>query len=148
MSVLTLSRISGSDKWDVVLNSDNELVDSITIQLLTEQRVTELVDTSIQSSPGWFGNTYSVVPGWQLGSKLHLLQGYKLNEDTLSRAEGYAKECLQFLVDDGVADKIDVEAERADMDDPSIEMLALSIEITKPGELSSALIGIWEIAIS
>ena len=43
---------------------------------------------------------------FKMGSKLWLLSQNRANQKTLSLAESYASECLQWMVDDGLAENI------------------------------------------
>lgn len=61
------------------------------------------------------------------GSRLWLLRRSKMTPDVLARAESYAREALAWLIDDGVARRIDVEA-AADRTD----WLVLSVVIWRP----------------
>jgi phage gp46-like protein len=48
----------------------------------------------------------------RIGSRLWLLARAKLTLTTVQRAQDYAEEALQWLIDDGVAARIAVRAER------------------------------------
>lgn len=48
----------------------------------------------------------------RIGSRLWLLSREKILNSTFVRAREYAREALQWLIDDGVATKVDVLAER------------------------------------
>lgn len=48
----------------------------------------------------------------KIGSRLWLLSREKILPSTFNRAREYAQEALQWLIDDGVASKVDVLAER------------------------------------
>ncbi|PPU93960.1 hypothetical protein XalbCFBP2523_04690 [Xanthomonas albilineans] len=61
---------------------------------------------------GWWGDTYPVVANDRIGSRLWLLARAKLTPSTVQRAQDYAEEALQWLIDDGVAARIAVRAER------------------------------------
>lgn len=43
---------------------------------------------------------------FQIGSKLWLLSQKRANQETVSLAESYASECLQWLIDDGIAQTV------------------------------------------
>ncbi|WP_307734443.1 phage GP46 family protein [Xanthomonas albilineans] len=61
---------------------------------------------------GWWGDTYPVVANDRIGSRLWLLARAKLTPSTVQRAQDYAEEALQWLIEDGVAARIAVRAER------------------------------------
>lgn len=60
---------------------------------------------------GWLGDAMADVAGDRLGSRLWLLDREKQTEETRRRAIEYAGEALQWLIDDGLASTIDIEAE-------------------------------------
>ncbi len=64
---------------------------------------------------GWWGDTYPVVANDRIGSRLWLLARAKLTPSTVQRAQDYAEEALQWLIEDGVAARIAVRAERQDL---------------------------------
>lgn len=57
---------------------------------------------------GWWGDTYATVAGDRIGSRLWLLQREKILPLTLQRAEAYAKEALQWMIDDRLVERITV----------------------------------------
>lgn len=59
---------------------------------------------------GWVGDLVAPVEGDKIGSKLWLLARRKQNEQTRRDGEAYAREALQWLIDDGWAAQIDVVA--------------------------------------
>lgn len=83
---------------------------------------------------GWWADTYAEVPGDHFGSRLWLLRRAKLTDETLLRAKEYARESLVWLLDDGVASDVEVEAVRGGLD-----RLDLMVTIRKPGDKSIAM---------
>jgi len=61
------------------------------------------------SRRGWWGDALLEIP---FKSKLWLLERAKLTDETLSRAEEYAKTALAYLVVDGIADDVQAVATR------------------------------------
>lgn len=62
---------------------------------------------------GWWGDAYADQEADRIGSRLWLLARDKQLPATLRKAEAYATQALQWLVDDGVASAVDVSAEWA-----------------------------------
>jgi phage gp46-like protein len=60
---------------------------------------------------GWWGDAVPPVPGDRIGSRLWLLHREKQTRETRLRAEEYAREALGWLVEDQVAERLEVEAE-------------------------------------
>lgn len=69
---------------------------------------------------GWWGDTYPTVTSDRIGSRLWLLGREKITNDTLNRARDYAKEALQWLIDDGVAARVEASAVRSGMDEAQL----------------------------
>jgi phage gp46-like protein len=80
------------------------------ISILTDRRAS---DDDINDDPndkrGWWGDLVSPTP---IGSKLWLLDRSKTTPDILVKAKQYIEECLQWMIDDEVAIKIEVFVER------------------------------------
>lgn len=72
---------------------------------------------------GWWGDTYPTVTGDRIGSRLWLLGREKITNDVLNRARDYAIEALQWMLDDGVAARIDVDSQRGGMDEAQLNIV-------------------------
>ena len=93
------------------LAEDDGLETAVTISLFTDRRAND--DDELPSGDdrrGWWGDALAEVSGDRIGSRLWLLSREKQLPDVLSRAREYALEALQWLVDDGVARSVNVEA--------------------------------------
>lgn len=90
---------------------DNPLARAVIISLFSWRRANE--DDEVDGDrQGWWADTYADIPGDQTGSRLWLLLRQKITSETARLAEEYAEEALQWLIDDGVASRVNVEAER------------------------------------
>jgi phage gp46-like protein len=65
---------------------------------------------------GWWGDSFASIANDRIGSRLWLLTRAKLLPDTVARAREYALEALQWLIDDGVAARVEVDTERQGID--------------------------------
>lgn len=104
---------------------------AVLMSLFTDRRASvddELPDSNSDDRKGWWGDQVVVEEGDQIGSKLWLLSRGKTDQDTMIKAEGYAKEALQWLLDDEVSAKNEVTVERLNRPDGSAT-LALGVEI-------------------
>lgn len=103
----------GPDQLALGLQSTNPLVRAVVISLFTWRRA-QAGDDVPADSPlhGWWGDAFAAVPGDQIGSRLWLLGRAKLNSKTPADAESYAREALAWLVTDGLAQRVDVAAQR------------------------------------
>ncbi len=70
---------------------------------------------------GWFGSTYTA--GIEYGSKLWLLERERRNQETLNLARQYCKEALQWIINEGISSKIDVECSW------NADVLVINIEV-------------------
>lgn len=108
---------------------DDTLRTAVIISLFTDRRADDddtLPDGS-NDRRGWWGDTYPDVDGDLTGSRIWLLSRSKQIPDVLRHAETYAKEALQWMIDDGVASFIEAIAEN-----PFNSVMMLSIHITRP----------------
>ena len=57
---------------------------------------------------GWWGNTVLGYDDYEIGSKLWLLMQARKNNQTLNLAKTYTYDCLQWLIQDQLANRIEV----------------------------------------
>ncbi len=76
---------------------------------------------------GWWGDALAEVPGDVTGSRLWLLAREKQLSSVLDKAQSYAAEALQWLIDEQIAASVVVSATN-----PVSGTLALSVTITRP----------------
>lgn len=93
----------------------DELARAVMISLFTWRRARpdDRLPDGGASRQGWWGDSYAELPNDRIGSRLWLLARAALTQDTINRARDYAAEALAWLVDDKVATRVEVEAERA-----------------------------------
>ena len=97
---------------DLGLMPAEPLVRAVIVSLFTWRRANpddELPGSDLQ---GWWGDSFAQLPGDRIGSRLWLLWRTTLVPETLRRAKEYATEALQWLLDDGVATAVQVDAVR------------------------------------
>ena len=116
--------------WDINLNEDgdvetiNAFDTYIKVALHTDIRA-EASEVSIpQYRRGWIGNEGT--PGFEMGSKLWLLFQAELTQDNVNRAEEYARQALQKMVDEGLAISVRVVGVMTS------EGIGLNIKIIRP----------------
>jgi len=96
------------------LESDADLKTAVIISLFSDRLAAadDVIPDATGATPpdrrGWWADNDSDGP---IGSRLWLLTREKRTEATRQRAEFYAEEALQWLIADGVAQRIDVSAE-------------------------------------
>lgn len=89
--------------------ADSGLATAVLISLFTDQRAPDvsLLPDSEESLRGWWGD----LEDFKTGSLLWLLQREKMVSETATRAREYCLEALAWIIDEGIAEKIEVEAD-------------------------------------
>lgn len=108
------------------LDADHPLVRAVTISLFTWRRAGDHDPVEGLERHGWWGDSVPSVDGDRIGSRLWLLQREKLTDPVLRKAEDYAREALQWLLDDGLAASVSAVASRQGLD-----TLVLRISVTE-----------------
>lgn len=110
---------------DLITNKD--LQSAIIISLLCN-RLAEVGDVPTGTDrQGWWGDTYLTNNGFLIGSRLWLLHRANATQETANLAQSYCLEALQWLITQGVANSISVQAEIN-----GLYALLISIQIYKP----------------
>ncbi|MFT4118682.1 phage GP46 family protein [Bradyrhizobium sp.] len=93
------------------LVTDDGLQTAAYISLFSDRRAElgEELPIGETSRRGWWGDTDAEVPGDMIGSRLWLLSREKNTPEVITRANEYARECLQWMIDDRVAKRIDID---------------------------------------
>ena len=102
---------------------DPGLRTAVLVSLFTDRRVAEGLPPGEAHRRGWWGDT--LTGAGEIGSRLWLLGRAKRTPETMRRAEGYAREALEWLVTDGVVLEVDVRAES-----PADHRLLLRVVLT------------------
>jgi len=117
---------------DFDLQTDEGLQTAVLVSLFTDRRaaIGEELPAGETNRRGWWGDVAPEVPGDVIGSRLWLLFREKKLADVIVRANEYAREALQWLIDDRVASRVDVQAEaiRAGESDA----LAIQVAVYRP----------------
>lgn len=120
MEVLASGRVDLGKTFLGGLATEDTLHSAVILSLLTDRRAKtddRLPGETGSQSPvppdrrGWVGDVVADVQGDRFGSRLWLLAREKQTEETRRRAESYAIEALQWLLDDQIAFAVEVEAE-------------------------------------
>ncbi len=110
------------------MGAQEPLVRAVLVSLFTWRRANPDDDLPGDLRQGWWGDSFPTVPNDRIGSRLWLLARAKLLPETVNRAREYAEEALHWLVEDGVASRVEVLAERQGM-----ETLAMRVRVFKTG---------------
>lgn len=104
------------------------LTRAVVISLFTWRRAGPDDPVDDDERYGWWGDSYPAVADDRIGSRLWLLRRVKLTTQTQRDAEFYAREALQWLLDDGHVLDIEIASEQVD-----INRLNLKPVLTIPG---------------
>jgi phage gp46-like protein len=103
-----------------------EIESAVIISIFTDRRANPTDEVIGGDYKGWWADTY-----YQdiIGSRLWTLRRRKATQEVLRLAKEIIIECLQWLVDDGVVDRVEVENEWS-RNDPN--RMNMAIRIYKP----------------
>jgi len=111
------------------LSEDDGLESAVIISLFTDRRADtddDIPDGTLEKR-GWWGDDFNDDAADRIGSRLWLLSREKQLPEVLNRARQYAEEALRWLIDDGVAESVEVAASI-----PRAGMLGLQVSIQRP----------------
>lgn len=91
---------------------DAALTRAVIISLFTWRRAANDDPLDDEQRYGWWGDSFPAAADDRIGSRLWLLQRVRLNEQTRLDAEHYAREALQWLIEDGHCSAVEVLAQR------------------------------------
>ncbi|CAH3424722.1 hypothetical protein AI2642V1_1544 [Citrobacter freundii] len=97
------TRVNASSQLD-------PLTRAVVISLFTHRRADP--DDNADVPMGWWGDTWPIVANDRYGSKLWLLQRSKLTNALVNTVRNYLREALQWMLDDGVVSRIDIDVQR------------------------------------
>lgn len=144
---LEITRSERGDTFDFAKTSsdlklDEGLRSAVIVSLFTDRRVSKEEVLLGQNQRGYWGDVLLEVQNDKWGSKLWLLEREKQTQETLTRAVEYAKEALQWMIDDEIAASIEVEASY-----PVAGFLSLEVFIQKPSgeKLNYAFDSEWKV---
>lgn len=113
---------------------------AIWVSLFTDARAPESKVIQPENRRGWLGDTESPVSGRDLGGLLWLTEQRRLTQDTLNEVVDYARQSLQWFVDDGLAKSLDVTGEIVPQ-----HGISLKITINVPqGSTVTHYVKLWE----
>jgi phage gp46-like protein len=78
---------------------------SVLLSLYVDQRAEEDELEDGKDNRGWWGDMFEDMP---MGSKLWLLERQKITRDVLNRCAEYSRDCLEWMMKDGIVDTVSV----------------------------------------
>jgi phage gp46-like protein len=112
--------------------AETSLKNAVSLSLFCDRRVTSAeIPQGETSRRGWFGDLLADIDGDEIGSRLWLLDRANSTNENAARAVDYARECLEWMIEDGLADTVNVTADAVG------NSILLSIELTQGGKATS-----------
>lgn len=111
------------------LAEDADLATAVLTSLFTWGRAGEddpLPDPTSDDRRGYWADTYLPVAGRRVGSRLWLLEREIVTAETVARFKQYAEEALQWLIEDGVAAGVVVQAWRS-----GVNAIAFTVDVRR-----------------
>lgn len=87
---------------------ETSLKRAVEISLFTWRRANTSDTVDDDERYGWWGDSFPRVANDRIGSRLWLLRRRKLTSETISAAVTYAREALQWLIEDGHASDVQI----------------------------------------
>lgn len=111
---LKLFPIGSNDIADLnIVNGQFEVDDgfdtALFISLFEEKRADQSEQAVNFLRRGWWGNELQDIPGFEIGSKLWLVYQARKTQTILNLAQTYARDGLQWLIDQGFLDDLTVD---------------------------------------
>lgn len=87
---------------------------AVEISLFSWRRADPDDEVDDEQRMGWWGDTFPAVDGDKLGSRLWLLRRKTITPEVLRQAEAYAREALQWMIDDELVRTVEIQLTRPD----------------------------------
>ncbi len=148
MDFVIKTRLSASGLFTFYLSFDQADITpeaifetAIIISLFTDRLANEddVIPDGTNDRRGFWGDALSTIPGDLIGSRLWLLSREKQMTDVLRRAEEYAFEALEWLLEDGLSKKLNITATN-----PKTSWLRLDIQLVQSDNTTARFYYIWE----
>ena len=112
-----------------LLSEDDGLETAVILSLFSDARAKDddILPLGQTDRRGWWGDAYPAATGDTLGGRMWLLRASKQLQQSLNDARGYAEEALAWLVEDGVARRVEVETFI-----PRDEVMGMLVRIHRP----------------
>lgn len=129
--------------FDIPTGTDYESVDGIETAIIatvfTEARADVGAVPDSFDRRGWVGNLLTLSDDYELGSKLWTYSQAKLTTNTLNSISDLVKKSLNWLIEDGIADTIEVSSSVA-----GTRGVAISIDLYKNRNSVGRYITVWD----
>lgn len=142
---LKLDQDGGTGEFDISIapggdfETVNDLSTALLVALLTDARADETQVAVPELRRGWIGNAVPPIEEFELGSLLWLVDTAKATQGTMTIAASFARDALQWLLDEDIAADVQVDGEITGPREGR-----LTITITSPdGTIETQYIDLW-----
>lgn len=119
------------------------LARAVVISLFTWRRALDSDAVDDADLQGWWGDSFPSTADDRIGSRLWLLRRRALTEQSRLDAIAYAREALQWLVDDGILAGVEIEAERQGRE--RLALRIVGVHADGASELLADFNDIWQV---
>ncbi|RIJ06065.1 hypothetical protein DXK93_01685 [Achromobacter sp. K91] len=116
---------------------------AVVISLFTWRRALDSDPVDDSDLQGWWGDSFPTRADDRIGSRLWLLRRRTLTDQTRIDAIAYARESLQWLIEDSILASVEVEAERQGRE--RLAMRVVGMRIDGGRELLADFNDIWQV---
>ena len=102
---------------------------ALMMSIYGEKRAASSEIPSPQFRRGWWGNEALDFDDYEIGSKLWLLSQARETQNTLNNAKTYVLDSLQWMIDDGFLDSVEVKAQYGT--DGSDRFMLISVDLIR-----------------
>lgn len=117
----------------------NELRTAVVLSLFSDARAQETDGYEPLEQRGWWGNAFPLVPGDEFGSRLWQCRRMKATRANVEKARRWAAEALKWMLEDGLATELAVEAEHQ-----RPGTIAMAVRIRRPASQGHQWEAVWE----
>ncbi|MDH0092744.1 phage GP46 family protein [Achromobacter mucicolens] len=116
---------------------------AVVISLFTWRRALDSDPVDDSDLQGWWGDSFPKTTDDRIGSRLWLLRRRALTEQTRLDAIAYAREALQWMIDDAILIGVEIEAERQGRE--RLAMRVVGLHADGSNELIADFNDIWQV---
>jgi len=116
---------------------------AVVISLFTWRRALDSDPVDDADLQGWWGDSFPAITDDRIGSRLWLLRRRTLTEQTRLDAIAYAHESLQWMIDDGILTRVEIEVERQGR--ARLAMRVVGVHADGARELLADFNDIWQV---
>lgn len=142
--MLRMSWDNSAQRADLVMTdgglaTDEGLGTAVLLSLFSDAAAQQGDEVPASDRRGWWGDRFSTAAEDVWGSRLWTLDRAVPSQEALRRTEDFARESLAWLVEDGVAERIEAIAAREG------ERRFVRVEVWRPADLAPSWSHVWEV---